>query len=112
MNLVAKEYCICNYRQDGLLILSEFAGAAASLSPNAILVNPYDVYGVAHAIREGFYISREERSYRMQMLRKYIFQYDIYWWLNSFLEAAFYGWTQACPQVDSLDHLSKIEDLP
>lgn len=112
MNLVAKEYCICNYRQDGLLLLSEFAGAAASLSPNVILVNPYDVNGVAEAIRQGFYINKEERSYRMQMLRKYIFEHDIYWWLRSFLEAAFYSWTQVCPEADSVEHLSKIEDLP
>ena len=43
MNLVAKEYCACRINGDGVLILSQFAGAAEQLKPGAMLVNPYDV---------------------------------------------------------------------
>lgn len=47
MNLVAKEYCACRIEQDGTLILSQFAGAAEQLKPDALLVNPYDVEQMA-----------------------------------------------------------------
>jgi trehalose-6-phosphate synthase len=47
MNLVAKEYCACTIDDEGVLILSEFAGAAAQLGRSALLVNPYDMEGVA-----------------------------------------------------------------
>jgi len=43
MNLVAKEYCACRIEENGVLILSQFAGAAQQLKPDALLVNPYDV---------------------------------------------------------------------
>ncbi|MHC1725948.1 MAG: trehalose-6-phosphate synthase [Syntrophobacteraceae bacterium] len=51
MNLVAKEYCASKVKNDGVLILGEFAGAAASLHNGALLVNPYDIEGVADAIK-------------------------------------------------------------
>jgi trehalose 6-phosphate synthase/phosphatase len=50
MNLVAKEYCACSIEEECVLILSEFAGAAAQLQRGALLVNPYDIEGVADAI--------------------------------------------------------------
>ena len=59
MNLVAKEYCAAKVDEDGVLILSEFAGAADQLGPTArsrgaMLVNPYDTEGVADAIHQAF----------------------------------------------------------
>jgi trehalose-6-phosphate synthase len=53
MNLVAKEYCACSL-EDGVLILSEFAGAAPQLQPDALLVNPNDVEGVADTIAQAW----------------------------------------------------------
>jgi trehalose-6-phosphate synthase len=47
MNLIAKEYCAANVENHGVLILSEFAGAARRLGRHVLLVNPYDIEGVA-----------------------------------------------------------------
>jgi trehalose 6-phosphate synthase len=88
MNLVAKEYCACNYRESGVLILSEFAGTAAQFFEHALLVNPYDVEGTAQSISRAFYMPREERRHRMRALRNQISGADIHWWLDSFLQAA------------------------
>ncbi len=87
MNLVAKEYCAANVDENGVLILSEFAGAASQLHRWAILVNPYDVEGVAEAIYRAFTMPGEERQRRMKALRRSIREYDIYWWVDSFLRA-------------------------
>ena len=57
MNLVAKEYCACRTDEDGALILSQFAGAAEQLKPDALLVNPYDVEQMADTIVEAFRMS-------------------------------------------------------
>jgi trehalose 6-phosphate synthase len=109
MNLVAKEYCVCNYRENGVLILSEFAGAACQLHQDAILVNPYDVNGVAEAIRRGFYMHKSERQARMQRLRSTIKTHDIHFWLDSFLEAAFEGQARSVPHAGLGTFLSKID---
>lgn len=88
MNLVAKEYCTCSLEEDCVLILSEFAGAAAQLQRGALLVNPYDVEGVADAIYRAYSMPLEERRLRMRRLRRSIRRNDIFWWANSFLKAA------------------------
>jgi trehalose 6-phosphate synthase len=88
MNLVAKEYCTCSI-DTGVLILSEFAGAAPQLKPDAILVNPHNTDGVADAIHQAFTMDYEERRTRMKRLRRSIARHDIYRWVNSFLQAAF-----------------------
>jgi trehalose 6-phosphate synthase len=88
MNLVAKEYCACSIEEDCVLILSEFAGAAAQLQRGAILVNPYDIEGVADAIRRAYEMPAQERSARMRGLRRSIREQDVYWWVDTFLRAA------------------------
>lgn len=50
MNLIAKEYCVASVDNDGILILSEFAGAASQMQRKAVLVNPHDINGVVDAI--------------------------------------------------------------
>ncbi|MBI4455000.1 MAG: trehalose-6-phosphate synthase [Acidobacteria bacterium] len=89
MNLVAKEYCASTVDENGVLILSEFAGAAAQLQESAILVNPYDIEGVADAIHQAAKMDPKERVQRMRKLRRSIQQYDIFWWVDFFLRAAF-----------------------
>jgi len=86
MNLVAKEYCACSL-EGGVLILSEFAGAAAQLQKDALLVNPYDTTGVAGAIARAWTMSGEERQARMRNLRRSIRDRDIFWWEDAFLRA-------------------------
>ena len=88
MNLVAKEYCAANVANDGVLILSEFAGAAAQLRRNALVVNPYDIDGVADAIHRAYQMSSIERAIRMRRLRRSVRIHDIFWWMDSFLTAA------------------------
>lgn len=87
MNLVAKEYCACNISRNGVLFLSEFAGAAAQLQRNAYLVNPYDLEGVARAIHRAFYWDNVERTRLMERLRDKVRRHNIYWWVDSFLQA-------------------------
>lgn len=88
MNLVAKEYCACNTRSDAVLVLSEFAGAAEQLRGGAILVNPYDIEGVAEAIHQAVTMPREERNERMRRLRANVRKYDVHWWVDAFLADA------------------------
>lgn len=89
MNLVAKEYCACNLEEEGLLILSEFAGAASQLQRGALLVNPHDIEGVAEAIYRAVTMNPEEKRQRMRRLRESIRRHDIFWWVDSYLKAAF-----------------------
>jgi len=88
MNLVSKEYCACNLNENGVLILSEFAGSADQLQNGAILVNPFDIEGMAEAIYEAFKMNADERRKRMRLLRKTIQEQDIFWWVDSVLSAA------------------------
>ena len=100
MNLVAKEYCACNIDEKGVLILSEFAGAAQQLHQDAILVNPHDIEGMARAILRAFNMPSEEKNQRMRNLRENVKNKDVFWWLNSFLNAAIEKDLSSFPQVD------------
>jgi trehalose 6-phosphate synthase len=88
MNLVAKEYCACSIEEECVLILSEFAGAAAQLQRGALLVNPHDIEGVADSIYRACTMSDEERRNRMRRLRRSVRECDIFWWVDSYLQAA------------------------
>jgi len=87
MNLVAKEYCACRIEEDGVLILSQFAGAAEQLKPDALLVNPYDIEQMADAILKAFQMSQAERSARMKRMRCVMRSENVFWWVDSFLKA-------------------------
>jgi trehalose 6-phosphate synthase len=87
MNLVAKEYSACSIEEDCVLILSEFAGAAAQLQNGALLVNPYDIEGVADAIHTAYAMPMSERRARMRRIRRSVRQHDVYEWLDSFIHA-------------------------
>ncbi len=88
MNLVAKEYCATHADERGVLVLSEFAGAASQLQRGAILVNPFDVEGFAAAIERAVRIPMEEERERMRRLRRAVREYDIYRWVDEFLAAS------------------------
>ena len=87
MNLVAKEYCASRIEEDGVLILSQFAGAAEQLRPDALLVNPYDIEQMADAILKAFRMSDAERSARMKRMRGVVRNENVFWWVDSFLKA-------------------------
>jgi len=101
MNLVAKEYCACSIEEDCALILSEFAGAAAQLGKSALLVNPYDVEGVADAIHRAYHMGQAERQARMRRMRRSIREFDVFRWVDSFLQAAMTKDLRAFPQPES-----------
>ena len=87
MNLVAKEYCACCADENGALILSQFAGAAEQLKPDALLVNPYDVEQMADTILTAFRMSQAERTARMKRMRRNVRKENVFWWVDSFLSA-------------------------
>ncbi|MEZ0241169.1 MAG: trehalose-phosphatase, partial [Chloroflexota bacterium] len=86
MNLVAKEFVASRTDEDGVLVLSEFAGAAAELS-GALLVNPYDLDDVAAAIRHAIEMPVAEQRERMQALRARVFGHDVHRWAAEFIAA-------------------------
>ncbi len=88
MNLIAKEYCACQVDEQGVLILSEFAGAADQLGPHSLLVNPYHREQVADAIHQAFHMDRGARRARMRMLRRLVQKEDVFWWVDGCLRAA------------------------
>jgi trehalose 6-phosphate synthase len=79
MNLVAKEFVAARDDEQGVLILSRFTGAARELR-DAVLVNPYDIERTADAIRYALEMEPEERTARMQRLRKVVKEQNIYRW--------------------------------
>ena len=87
MNLVAKEFVAARDDEDGVLILSTFAGAARELV-EAILINPFDVTATAAAIRRAIEMPREERRQRMQLMRRTIKENNVYRWAGRMLTDA------------------------
>ncbi len=83
MNLVAKEYLAV--QNNGMLILSEFAGAAKYLQ-DALLVNPYDTETVVDKIHHALQMPEKERKHRLHKLKEDIQTYDINWWRDKFLQ--------------------------
>jgi trehalose 6-phosphate synthase len=84
MNLVAKEFVAARDDEDGVLILSTFAGASREL-PEALLVNPYDVGETAEAIGTALDMLREERRKRMQLMRRQVSEFNVYRWAGRML---------------------------
>lgn len=87
MNLIAKEYCASSIDNNGVLILSEFAGAADQLARGAIIVNPYDLEGMADAIYRAYNMDSDERRRRMRILRAEVKRNNVYRWVEWFLRA-------------------------
>lgn len=84
MNLVAKEYVASRFDNDGVLVLSEFAGAADEL-PRALLINPHDIDGMKDSIVRAIAMPRSERSVRMRALRRRVLENDVEKWSTEFL---------------------------
>jgi trehalose 6-phosphate synthase/phosphatase len=84
MNLVAKEYIASRTDGDGVLVLSEFAGASREL-PEAVSVNPYDVEEMASRMKDALTMETSERRRRMAALRQRVAATDVYWWATTFL---------------------------
>ncbi|MBU6413407.1 MAG: trehalose-6-phosphate synthase [Planctomycetes bacterium] len=95
MNLVAKEFVAAKVEgsaasnegsREGVLVLSEFAGAARDL-PEALIINPYDTEEFAHAIHQAIIMDDAERRARMNRMSMQIEEFNIYRWAADFLTA-------------------------
>ena len=84
MNLVAKEFIASRNDNDGVLILSQFAGASHELH-GALVINPYDQEGSADAIRTALEMPKELQTQKMKQMRRVILKHNIYRWGASIL---------------------------
>jgi trehalose 6-phosphate synthase len=84
MNLVAKEFVAAREDEQGVLILSTFAGAAREL-PDALLVNPYDIMQLSEAIHTALEMPESEQAKRMQWMRRAVREHNIYRWAANLL---------------------------
>jgi trehalose 6-phosphate synthase len=85
MNLVAKEFVAARDDLDGVLILSELAGASHELA-EALIINPYDERGFAQAIRRAIEMPDWERRRRMQAMRRRVAGRDVLAWASDILD--------------------------
>ncbi|WP_209330249.1 bifunctional alpha,alpha-trehalose-phosphate synthase (UDP-forming)/trehalose-phosphatase [Lunatimonas salinarum] len=85
MNLVCKEFVASKTDQDGVLILSEMAGASKELV-DAILVNPNDISAVEQAIVAALTMSDEEKKSRIASMQSSLKKYDIFQWVEVFMD--------------------------
>jgi trehalose-6-phosphate synthase len=84
MNLVAKEFVSSREDNQGVLILSTFAGAALELT-DALLINPYDVQQLAGAIHRALNMPSDEQAVRMERMRVSVREHNVYRWAASLL---------------------------
>ena len=85
MNLVAKEFVAAREDLDGVLVLSEMAGAAQQLH-DAVIINPYDVDGFADALERAIDMPMDERRRRMRAMRRVVAGRNIFGWASDILE--------------------------
>ena len=84
MNLVAKEYVAAREDERGVLILSQFTGAARDLQ-DAILVNPYDIRSTGEAIAQALEMDVNDIRLRMRRMRRSVRDHNIYWWAGTLI---------------------------
>jgi len=84
MNLVAKEFVAARDDEDGVLILSTFAGASRELT-EAVLINPFDVNETAEAMEIAMRMGRDERRNRMNLMRRTVKENNVYRWAGRML---------------------------
>jgi len=84
MNLVAKEFVVARKDEQGVLILSRFAGASQELT-DALIVNPYDTDALAQAIYTALSMPPEERQARMQRMRAVVQENNVYRWAGDLI---------------------------
>jgi trehalose-6-phosphate synthase len=86
MNLVAKEFIASRDQNDGVLILSRFAGASQELH-GALIVNPYDIEKTADAIKQALEMPKEKQAQKMKQMRRMIMNHNVYAWASNILRA-------------------------
>ncbi|KAL9943164.1 hypothetical protein ACHAQF_003089 [Verticillium nonalfalfae] len=84
MNLVSYEYIATQRERHGVMVLSEFTGAAQSLS-GSLIVNPWNTEELANALHDAVTMSPEQREANYKKLERYVFKYTSAWWGQSFV---------------------------
>jgi trehalose 6-phosphate synthase len=84
MNLVAKEFIVSRNQNDGVLILSRFAGASQELH-GAMIINPYDIEQSADAIKAALEMPQEQQYQKMKQMRRMIMSHNVYSWASGIL---------------------------
>jgi trehalose 6-phosphate synthase len=87
MNLVSYEYIASQRERHGVMVLSEFTGAAQALKDGAIIVNPWDNDELAAAVHKGITMGAEERKTKYTHLERYVFRHTSAWWGKTFITA-------------------------
>jgi trehalose 6-phosphate synthase len=100
MNLVAKEFCAARTDNLGVLILSEFAGAAQELKCGALVVNPHHIARLASVLHFALLMDEAEQAERMELMRSHIRRHDVYSWSRSFLAD---GTVSVFPEITKLN---------
>ncbi|KAF2735422.1 glycosyl transferase [Polyplosphaeria fusca] len=85
MNLVSYEYIACQEERHGVMVLSEFTGAAQSLN-GSLIVNPWNTEELADAIHDAVTMGDEQRLLNYQKLSKYVNKYTSAWWGQTFVK--------------------------
>lgn len=102
MNLVAKEYVAAKQDGNGVLILSEMAGAIDEL-PEALAINPNDAQSVANAIKTALDMPPQEQRQRLQAMQRRLRQYNVQRWATDFMQQlALVKQAQAAQNVNKL----------
>ncbi|MGC4063614.1 MAG: trehalose-6-phosphate synthase [Polyangiaceae bacterium] len=84
MNLVAKEFVAARDDERGVLVLSQFTGAARDLT-EALLVNPYDINQASDALAVALNMPEDEQRERMRSMRRWVAEFNVYRWAGKIL---------------------------
>jgi trehalose 6-phosphate synthase len=84
MNLVAKEFVASRDDEEGVLILSTFAGASRELT-EALIVNPYDAHSMAESLQTALLMPQQEQRERMRLMRQQVKEQNVYRWAGRML---------------------------
>jgi trehalose 6-phosphate synthase len=84
MNLVAKEFAAARDDEHGVLVLSQFTGAARELT-EALIVNPYDLDQASSALAAALGMSPDEQRERMRSMRAFVAEFNVYRWAGRML---------------------------
>ena len=103
MNLVSKEFCAARTDNLGILILSEFAGAAQELKCGALVVNPHHISRLASVLHFALLMDEAEQTERMELMRSHIRRHDVFSWSRSFLAD---GTVSVFPEITKLNSAS------
>lgn len=88
MNLVSKEFVASRKDKQGVLVISEMAGAARELT-DALIINPNDITEMANKIKEGLEMKKEDQAVNIENMQKRISNYDVQAWADDFMTELF-----------------------